>query len=343
MSLRVRKGRIEILDQRALPLEEKWLPVQNLDEMYHYIKVLAVRGAPMIGCAAALSLAQWRCQNPYADLDTAVARMRTARPTAVNLMYCCDYITQQCKASNNYSAAHITQLAFDLIKREQQMCLSMARHGASLVLDGENILTHCNTGSLATIGMGTALGVIRQAHRMGKKIHVYVDETRPLLQGGRLTSYELSKENIPYTVICDNMAAHLMSQEKIQRVFVGADRIAMNGDFANKIGTYSLAIVSKYHQVPFHTVSPVSTIDFDCNSGRDICIEERDMNEVLGAFGTKWTPHGALGYNPAFDVTPIGLVTSMVLDSGVFTREEIQEGRLWDLKKPAHVDERTKI
>jgi len=224
-------------------------------------------------------------------------------------------------------------IAHHIKDEEIVMCDRMAKHGASLVKDGDNILTHCNTGSLATIGVGTALGVIREAHRQGKKIHVYVDETRPLLQGGRLTTYELQKEGIPHTLICDNMAGVLMSQGKIQRVLVGADRIALNGDFANKIGTYSVAVLAKYHNVPFHPVAPMSTIDFACTSGKDIPIEQRKKTEVLGAFGVTWAPDQTEVYNPAFDVTPVELIESLILDSGIHTKDNIKSGSLKALKK----------
>jgi methylthioribose-1-phosphate isomerase len=214
------------------------LPAETVDAMIGHIKTLAVRGAPMIGCAAALVLAQHACEHGGSDIARLAEHTKEARPTAVNLMFCCDAIAQVQTPSEqrDFSPANIVKIAISLMKREEEMCAKMARFGASLVKDGDNILTHCNTGSLATFGVGTALGVIREAHRSGKKIHVYVDETRPLLQGGRLTAYELSKEGIPYTIICDNMAASLMRDGKVQRVFVGADRIAMNGDFANKIG-----------------------------------------------------------------------------------------------------------
>eukprot|EP01129_Flabellula_baltica_P010392 TRINITY_DN4384_c0_g1_i3.p1 TRINITY_DN4384_c0_g1~~TRINITY_DN4384_c0_g1_i3.p1 ORF type:complete len:217 (-),score=37.64 TRINITY_DN4384_c0_g1_i3:9-659(-) len=212
------------------------------------------------------------------------------------------------------------------------MCDKMSNYGAELIEDGDNILTHCNTGSLATMGLGTALGVIKAAWAQGKKIHVYVDETRPLLQGGRLTAYELKKEGIPYSIITDSMAAMLMKQNKIQKIFVGADRIALNGDFANKIGTYSVAVVAKYHNVKFYPVAPVSTIDFECETGESIPIEIRSDEEVHGAFGTLWAPEGSPTYNPAFDVTPTELVTAYVLDSGVVTQEEALDGYFHDLK-----------
>ena len=320
-----------------MPKEETWLPVNSLEDLYGYILELAVRGAPMIGCAAALALAWWRFENPEGDFAATCAHMKTARPTAVNLMYCCDALAQLSKSEKDYSASNITRLALDLLDNEREMCDRMAKNGAELVKDGDNILTHCNTGSLATIGVGTALGVIREAHRQGKKIHVYVDETRPLLQGGRLTAYELHKEGIPYTIICDNMAAHLMRSGKVQRIFVGADRIATNGDFANKIGTYSLAVVAKHHNVPFHPVAPVSTVDFECHHGDNIPIEERKQTEVFGAFGTTWAPEGSKGYNPAFDVTPAELIESIVLDSGIHTLEMIKNGSLKTVEKRHHL------
>lgn len=325
------------MDQRVLPTTETWLPVNKLEDIYEYILVLAVRGAPMIGCAAALSLAQWRFENPTADFVAAADHMKTARPTAVNLMYCCDALSQHSKAEKDHSPSNIARIALEMIKHEQEMCDHMGELGASLVNDGDNILTHCNTGSLATIGIGTALGVIRAAHKQGKKIHVYVDETRPLLQGGRLTAYELKKEGIPYTIITDSMAAHLMKLGKVQRIFVGADRIALNGDFANKIGTYSLAVVAKHHGVPFHTVAPVSTVDFECQTGNDIPIEERKKEEVFGAFGITWAPEGSNGYNPAFDVTPVELLESVILDSGIHTQEMIKNGSLKNVEKRLHL------
>jgi len=251
----------------------------------------------------------------------------------VNLMYAMDMMIKD----SDLSPESLKKKAYLMMKEEVDMYLAMARHGAQLVNVGDGILTHCNTGALATPGIGTALGVIREAHAQGKKIHVYVDETRPLLQGARLTAYELKKFGIPYTVICDNMAAVLMAQGKIQRVFLGADRIAINGDFANKIGTYTVAITAKYHNVPFHPVAPLSTVDFKCENGKSIPIEERAPKEVLGAsgsFGTvRWAPENSPVYNPAFDVTPVELVESLILDTGVYTRAELQNGVLKRLHK----------
>jgi len=252
-------------------------------------------------------------------------------------MYCCDrVVTELSQYQGKDVSIRVCELATEIMNAEIDMNNAMAKFGAELVKDGEGILTHCNTGGLATPGKGTALGVIKEAWSQGKKIHVYVDETRPLLQGGRLTTYELQRAGIPYTLICDNMAATLMRQGKIQRVFVGADRIALNGDFANKIGTYSVAVVAKYHNIPFHTVAPTSTVDFNCTSGDHIPIEERDKREVQGAsghFGTvRWAPESSHTFNQAFDVTPVELIESIVLDTGVYTREQIQNGSFHNLK-----------
>jgi methylthioribose-1-phosphate isomerase len=212
----------------------------------------------------------------------------------------------------------------------------MGKVGAKLIGDQESIITHCNTGGLATVGIGTALGVIRSAHAQGKKIHVYVDETRPLLQGGRLTTWELEKFEIPYTLICDNMAAALMKQGKVQRALVGADRIALNGDFANKIGTYSLSIAARHHQVPFHPVAPLTTVDFGCPDGMAIPIEERNSEEVVGITQPqkiRWAPAAAKVWNPAFDVTPATMLTSLILDKGILSGAQLQAGELKNFKR----------
>jgi len=324
-----------VLDQRKLPDLEDWLICNSPGDMCVYIKQLSVRGAPLIGVAAAMSLADYAFGNEVTKdhIKESAKELREARPTAVNLMYAMDMMIKD----SDLSPESLKKKAYLMMKEEVDMYLAMARHGAQLVNVGDGILTHCNTGALATPGIGTALGVIREAHAQGKKIHVYVDETRPLLQGARLTAYELKKFGIPYTVICDNMAAVLMAQGKIQRVFLGADRIAINGDFANKIGTYTVAITAKYHNVPFHPVAPLSTVDFKCENGKSIPIEERAPKEVLGAsgsFGTvRWAPENSPVYNPAFDVTPVELVESLILDTGVYTRAELQNGVLKRLHK----------
>ena len=288
----------------------------------------------MIGVAAALTLAQEASRGASdAKLREVGDYLKSARPTAVNLMYCVDRLLAPEKLDNMRLVEH----AYELLQKEVEMNLKMAEFGASLVQKGEGILTVCNTGSLATPGVGTALGVIREAHKQGKNIHVYACETRPLLQGGRLTSYELKREGIPYTLICDNMAACLMRTGKIQRVFVGADRIAENGDFANKIGTYSIAVLAKHHNIPFHPVAPMSTVDFKCKNQDGIEIEQRPAFEVQGVSGsfgsTRWAPADAPVFNPAFDTTPSTLVTSLVLDKGIYSSQELQDGILKSLNK----------
>jgi methylthioribose-1-phosphate isomerase len=321
-------GGLQVLDQRALPDDELWLDGNAPEAMWQHIETLAVRGAPMIGVAAACCLAGMceRAAVSRDDLCRAADYLESARPTAVNLRYCCEAIRVAARAADDAAWRDaVSRAAERLLRRETEMCDRMAALGAALVNDGDGILTHCNTGSLAVPGCGTALGVIRLAHRQGKKIHVYVDETRPLLQGGRLTTYELRREGIPYTLIADNMAATLMRDGKIQRIFVGADRIAINGDFANKIGTYTVAVLARYHGIPFHAVAPASTIDPHCADGSAIPIEQRNADEVRGARGQRWAPADAPVYNPAFDVTPMTLVTSHVLDTGVFDAAALAE------------------
>jgi methylthioribose-1-phosphate isomerase len=282
--------------------------------------------------------------------------LKTARPTAVNLATCCDLVIERLRelrergdALNERARETVVRVAHDVLKREVNMNENMSRHGASLINDGDNVMTHCNTGSLATPGFGTALGAIKYAHQVEhKRVHVWVDETRPLLQGARLTAYELQRANIPYTLICDNMAASVMRDGRVQRVMVGADRIALNGDFANKIGTYPLAICAQHHRLPFHVVAPVSTVDFRCQSGADIPIEQRSPAEVLGVGGqfagmsggagyVRWAPEHSQVFNPAFDVTPGSLVTSIVLDTGVHSREDIAERNSLKSLKPMTV------
>ncbi|KAK5581583.1 hypothetical protein RB653_001620 [Dictyostelium firmibasis] len=337
LSIRYNKDekKLEILDQRKLPDIEEWLICDKPEDMITFIKQLSVRGAPLIGVAASMSLYDHVLKNPQLSKEEIIIvsnQLREARPTAVNLMFAIDEM-MQLKETNNekrdYSAEKLGEIAIRIIRNEVDMCDKMSKYGASLIQQNESILTHCNTGSVATVGAGTALGVIREAHKQGKNIHVYVDETRPLLQGGRLTTYELEREGIPYTLICDNMAACLMRDGKIQRVLVGADRIAANGDFANKIGTYSVAILANHHGIPFHCVAPMSTVDIKCSTGKEIPIEERSHTEVQGAsgaFGTvRWAPKNSKTFNPAFDVTPMTLVTSLILDTGIITKNDLNK------------------
>ncbi len=337
-----KKIELFLLDQTLLPQTEKWLLIENLNQMIEAIQSLRVRGAPLIGVAASLYLAKESLNvTNKTDLLKIADLLYEARPTAVNLMNCLDRMKKTICANmdSNFSAEQIIQTAIELFNEDVKLCDQIAANGAELINDGDQILTHCNTGGLATAGVGTALGVIRRAHEQGKKIHVYIDETRPLLQGGRLTAWELQKLNIPCTLITDNMAAHLMSLKKITKAIVGSDRIAANGDFANKIGTYSVAVNCYYHGIPFYVAAPFTTVDSKCKSGNDIPIEQRRPEEVLGAIGNFgiatdgrildkiiWAPSGINVYNPSFDMTPEKLTSAWIMDQKVFTKKDISEG-----------------
>jgi methylthioribose-1-phosphate isomerase len=310
------------LDQTRLPDAEVWLDASNPWVMVELIRRLSVRGAPLIGVSAALSLAAHAERGASRrELEEACNTLRAARPTAVNLAWAMDQMRAVLLAGGN-----LVHQAEALFEQDIQFCERMAEYGAALIGQGEGILTHCNTGGLVTAGVGTALGVIRRAHAQGKNVHVWVDETRPLLQGARLTAWELGRLGIPHTLITDGMAATVLAQGKVQRVLVGADRIAANGDFANKVGTYALAIVARHHRVPFHPVAPWSTVDLACESGKDIPIEERAAAEVRGYRDNRWAPAQVPVFNPAFDVTPVALIESLVLDRGVFARSALAEG-----------------
>lgn len=312
-----------VLDQTQLPDVEVWLDGSQPEAMIALIQRLAVRGAPLIGVAAATCLATFAHRGASAsEYTVACAALRAARPTAVNLMWAMDRMK---------AATDPVREAQAIFEEDVRLCEAMAQHGAELIQDGEGLLTHCNTGGLATAGIGTALGVIRRAHEQGKRIHVYADETRPLLQGGRLTAWELRKLGIPSTLITDSMAALLLRDGRVQRVLVGSDRVAANGDFANKVGTYGLAVQARHHGVPFHPVAPFSTVDLACPDGTAIPIELRGEAEVLGYSTLRWAPEGMPAWNPSFDVTPVALVTSLVLDRGVYSAEELRAGMLTSL------------
>lgn len=318
-----------ILDQTQLPTHENWIKINSTEMMIEAIKKLQVRGAPLIGVAAALNLAQSALQGATTTslLDKA-QKLYDSRPTAVNLMVCIDRMRSILK--NDVTVEAILSLAVQIFNEDVELCLQISKNGAHLIQDGDQILTHCNTGGLATAGIGTALGIIKLAHESGKKIHVYVDETRPLLQGARLTAWELQKLGIPMTLITDNMAAHLMQKKKITKAFVGSDRIAQNGDFANKIGTYSVAVNCFYHHIPFYVAAPYTTIDFDCISGESIPIEQRSATEVTGASGhfgnVTWAPENSAVYNPSFDVTPAKLTTAWITDRDVYSQKDVDSG-----------------
>lgn len=319
-SLRYNADGLSILDQRLLPSELHWHRCTTPDQLIGHIHSLAVRGAPLIGLAAALMVA-WRARQGIQEeaLLVELEALRASRPTAVNLMNYLDRL--KALILGGASAEQIEQLAKQLFEEDRDLCQRMADHAQSLIQPGARILTHCNTGSLATAGIGTALGAITEAHRRGKGISVWVDETRPLLQGGRLTTWELAQAEVPYRLICDNMAASLMAKGEVDLVMVGADRIARNGDFANKVGTYSLAVLARAHDIPFYVVAPVTTVDLTCPSGDAIPIEQRAAEEVRGVSLPErsliWSPEQAEVYNPAFDVTPARLISGWVLDTGV--------------------------
>ncbi|MBS0848995.1 S-methyl-5-thioribose-1-phosphate isomerase [Citrobacter sp. JGM124] len=328
-SLEVKQNQLWILCQQSLPQQQNWLPAHTVEQLVHHIHTLSVRGAPLIGLSASLLLALLAesGQSPQ-QLAIALDTLRASRPTAVNLMNNLDQMKLALAEPDIVSA--LSKEALRLVEEDKQLCERIANAGAALVKPGSRLLTHCNTGGLATAGVGTALGVIQRAFSQGKVNHVWVGETRPLLQGGRLTAWELGELGIPYQLICDSMAASLMGKKQVDAIWVGADRIAANGDVANKIGTYSLAVLAHHHQIPFYVAAPGTTLDTHCPSGDAIPIEQRAAREVMGVAGSfgevQWAPEHARVYNPAFDVTPAELISGWVLDTGVVTPAQVQAG-----------------
>ncbi len=316
-------GSVTILDQRALPDVIRYWRCDTADEVVQAIQTLAVRGAPAIGIAGLYALwleaeALRGRDDFWTLLEEAKDRVRVARPTAVNLQWAVDRAWKAVRDSERDEVPSLLRQAADrLAKQEQARNTRMAEWGAQNLTPGSRVLTHCNTGSLATVGMGTALGVIREGFRRGLVERVWVDETRPLLQGARLTAWELLQDGIPATLITDNAAASLMARGLVDVVLVGADRICANGDTANKIGTYSLAVLAHYHHVPFYVAAPVSTIDLALDQGDQIPIEERSHDEVRTIRGTVVAPQEVSVFNPAFDVTPGYLVSGIITDVGV--------------------------
>ncbi|MBE0671437.1 MAG: S-methyl-5-thioribose-1-phosphate isomerase [Anaerolineales bacterium] len=322
---------LKMIDQRILPGRFEVLAYRGHKEVANAITDMVVRGAPAIGAAAAFGLAlagyesaSFSSSSLLADLQTASATLKAARPTAVNLAWAVDRVMAVASSvSAQRSADEIRQLVLDeaqkLADEDVEINKRMAEHGAALINDGDTIIHHCNTGALATVDWGTALGVIRTAHEQGKKIHVFVDETRPRLQGARLTAWELEQYGIPYEIISDNTAGYFLKAGKVQKCFVGSDRTAANGDVANKIGTYMLALAAFDNGVPFYPVVPTSTIDLSLAHGDLIPIEERNPQEVLGLEfeGQRVAPKNAKARNIAFDVTPNRLVTGIVTENGV--------------------------
>ncbi len=319
-----------MIDQRRLPFVETYLELTSPEEVVQAIRDMVVRGAPAIGITAAFGLALGAARigraqpDRFADeMERIFALMETARPTAVNLAWAVRRmreVTHEVLATSGDVVATVAALereAQAIHDEDLAACRAMGSHGAALVPDDATILTHCNAGGLATAGYGTALGVIRSAIEAGKKVRVLADETRPFLQGARLTAWELLADNIDTTLITDSMAGSLMQNGEVDLVIVGSDRIAANGDIANKIGTYSVAVLAKENGVPFYVAAPMSTIDFDCESGDGIPIEERDRSEVTELFGTPVAPDGVGVRNPAFDITPARYVHAIVTERGI--------------------------
>lgn len=329
------RGAIKIIDQTALPNKLVYIRCKDIRTLWHAIKKLQIRGAPALGIVAGfgvyLGVKDSRAKN-YKEFERQLERtikfLGSARPTAVNLFWGLERMKEVAAKNKNKKISEIKRILFKeanrIFEEDRSICRQIANFGAKLIRNGDIILTHCNAGALATADYGTALGVIYRAKEQGKRIKVYADETRPLLQGARLTTWELMRAGIDVTLICDNMAAEVMREGRITKVFVGADRIARNGDCANKIGTYNLAVLANYHKIPLYVVAPLSTVDLKMPSGAKIPIEKRKADEITTINGKRLAPKGTKVYNPAFDVTPAKLITAIVTEKGIFKPDEIK-------------------
>ena len=328
-------GRLQMIDQRVLPARFEYLSYSSASEVAEGIRSMVVRGAPAIGCAAAygialeaLALRQHKREAFAVALERGFAVLAASRPTAVNLFWALARMRGVWQVGQHLSlteiAASLLHEAHEIAAEDVRINRAMGVYGAALLADGARVLTHCNAGALATAGHGTALGVIRSAVEAGKQISVIADETRPFLQGARLTAWEMVQEKIPVTLITDNMSGHLMSRGEIDAVVVGTDRVAANGDVANKIGTYMVAVLAQRHGIPFYVACPLSTIDLTIPDGAAIPIEERSPDEVTGFRDCQWAAPGVAVRNPAFDVTPAELVTALITEKGVVMRPNRQ-------------------
>ncbi len=326
-------GCVELIDQTRLPGEFTYIPCRTAEEMWRAIKVLSVRGAPAIGIAGAMGLVLGVRDSEAADFDAFMADLRrvkdylaTSRPTAVNLFWALDRMERVAQESAALPIPDLKERllaeAVAIAEEDRAICRRIGRNGAELLRGGDTVLTHCNAGGLATADYGTALAVLFAAHEQGKAIAAFADETRPLLQGARLTSWELKQAGIPVTLICDSMAAQVMREGRVTAIIVGADRIAANGDVANKIGTYGLSVLAKEHGIPFYVAAPASTFDLSIESGDQIPIEQRDPTEVTRWGDRQIAPDGVDVYNPAFDVTPAANVTAIITERGVIERPD---------------------
>jgi methylthioribose-1-phosphate isomerase len=327
-TLRWRDGRLEMIDQRVLPASFEYLGYQSAADVAEGIRSMVVRGAPAIGCAAAygVALEALRLRGaPGAEFSTAMERafevLAASRPTAVNLFWALKRMRAAWDDVKSRTVGEVVDVllteAHEVLAEDIRINRAMGVFGAELLPDGARVLTHCNAGALATAGHGTALGVIRSAVEAGKRISVIADETRPFLQGARLTAWEMVQEKIPVTLITDNMAGYMMSRGEVDAVVVGTDRVAANGDVANKIGTYMVAVLARRHGIPFYVACPLSTIDLNVPDGTAIPIEERAAEEVTGFRECQWAAHGVSVRNPAFDVTPAELVSGLITEKGV--------------------------
>jgi methylthioribose-1-phosphate isomerase len=321
-------GAARLIDQTRLPNEVVFLDVRDVETMWEAIKMLRVRGAPAIGVAAALGMVLAvrdgtpTCRDEFvAEVDRAAAYLNSSRPTAVNLFWATKRMQSVVAHHPNADAEKLKQLllqeAMGMVQEDIAVCKAIGEHGCDLICDGDTWLTHCNAGSLATVQWGTATAPIYLAHSRGVRVQVFADETRPLLQGARLTAWELQQAGVPVTVITDNMAATVMAQGKVNGVIVGTDRVAANGDFANKIGTLGVAILAKEFGIPLYVAAPTSSIDMQLASGDLIPIEERRAEEVSEGFGRRTVPQGVAVYNPAFDVTPHRYVAGFITEKGI--------------------------
>ncbi|MDX2038590.1 MAG: S-methyl-5-thioribose-1-phosphate isomerase [Isosphaeraceae bacterium] len=340
-------GHLRLIDQTRLPVDFVEVECGDVATVWEAIKNLRVRGAPAIGVAAGygavVGAREGRTGGPEAVkacLLRNAAHLRTSRPTAVNLFWALDRMERALDKIPDDACADealeiLLEEARSIDREDRAMCREIGRIGAEVLSDGQGVLTHCNAGGLATSDYGTALAVIYSAHEAGKRIHVYADETRPLLQGARLTAWELSKRGVPVTLICDNMAAHVMREGRVSVVVVGADRIAANGDTANKIGTYGVALLAKAHGIPFYVAAPSSTFDLELADGSGIPIEQRDAEEITHGFGRRTAPEGVSVYNPAFDVTPAHLITGLITERGLISPVDERSIRR-TLREPAH-------
>lgn len=322
------QGSLILIDQTLLPNEIRELDCRSVEQVWEAIRQLRVRGAPAIGCAAAYGVVlglQSVAHSDRATFDQRLAEvthyLAESRPTAVNLFWALDRMRRIASIDADFSAelmlARLLEEAREIENEDREMCAAIGRHGAGLLPDQAGVLTHCNAGGLATAGDGTALAIMFEAARQGKQLQVYADETRPLLQGARLTTWELMQRKIPVTLICDSMAGWVMQEGRVQAVITGADRIAANGDSANKIGTYSLALLARAHNIPFYIAAPSSTFDLSISSGKDIPIEERRAEEITQPFGRRTAPEGVAVYNPAFDVAPATHITAIITERGI--------------------------